>query len=378
MDAGRKRSQNLNNYFAPPPGSRSGVADYAETLRRKLEARGPLPVPLYHLGNNPLHAEIYRHALRDPGVVVLHDAVLHHFLLGALSRSAYVDEFIYNYGEWRRELAEELWSERGSSGTDPRYFRFPMLRRVTEASRALIVHNPGAAAIARDHGAANVHFIPHFFEPVTVDRADSVFFRDSLDIGQGVTLYGIFGYLRETKRILPSLDAFRRLNKTNPNTALLIAGDAVSADLTRLLQNEAKHSAIHRLPHLSERDFRTAAAAVDACINLRYPTAGETSGIAIRLMGAGKPVIVTEGEATADIPAAACLRVTPGIAEPAELFDHMTMLAAFPSIARAIGQAAARHIAERHSLDEVGARYWEVLGSVVGAAHVGGASATLA
>jgi glycosyltransferase involved in cell wall biosynthesis len=339
---------------------------------------GPLPVPLYHLGNNPLHAEIYRRALRDPGIVVLHDAVLHHFLLGALSRSAYVDEFIYNYGEWRRELAAELWSERGSSGTDPRYFRFPMLRRVAEKARAVVVHNPEAAAIAQDHGAVHIHVIPHFFEPVALNPADSVFFRDRLAIPQGAFLFGIFGYLRETKRIITSIDAFGRLHKTNPNVALLLAGDAVSADLTRLLQNEAKHPAIHRLPHLSERNLRTAAAAVDCCINLRYPTAGETSGIAIRLMGAGKPVILTEGPAITDIPASACLRVTPGIAEPAELFDHMTMLAAFPSIARAIGQAAAKHIAERHSLDEVGERVWQVLRSVVGAADIGGDSATRA
>jgi hypothetical protein len=38
---------------------------------------------------------------------------------------------------------------------------------------------------------------------------------------------------------------------------------------------------------------------VDACINLRYPAAGETSGIAIRLMGIGKPVLLTDGEVLA-------------------------------------------------------------------------------
>jgi glycosyltransferase involved in cell wall biosynthesis len=309
-------------------------------------------------------------------VVVLHDAVLHHFHLGRLSRAAYLEEFVYNYGQWRRELAEELWCDRGSSGTDPRYFRFPLLRRIVETSRAVIVHNPAAAAIAREHGAASVHTIPHLFEPVAVDPAEAAYFRDQHGIGQGVTLFGIFGYLRETKRILPSLDAFRRLNQTHPQTALLLAGDSVSDDLTRLLRDECQHPAIRRLAHLSEKDFQTAAAAVDCCINLRYPAAGETSGIAVRLMGIGKPVILSDDPATADIPAAACLRVTPGIAEPAELFDHMVMLAAFPSIGREIGKAAARHIAERHSLEDVCGRYWQVLNGSVAAAGVGGLPAT--
>ena len=143
------------NYHAPPPGSPTGVADYAESLRRALEPYGPLPVPLYHLGNNRLHTEIYRRALEEPGVIVLHDAVLHHFLLGTLTREQYIEEFVHNYSEWKRHLAEELWAGRASSAVDLRYFQFPLLRRVVEQSRAVIVHNPGAGAIAQSHGARN-------------------------------------------------------------------------------------------------------------------------------------------------------------------------------------------------------------------------------
>jgi glycosyltransferase involved in cell wall biosynthesis len=337
------------------------VADYAETLRVALERLGPLPVPVYHVGNNQLHAAIYDEALRRPGVVVLHDAVLHHFLLGRLSREAYVAEFVYNYGEWRRSLAEELWEERGSSGTDPRYFDFPMLRRLAESARAVIVHNPGAAAMAREHGAKRVAIVPHFHEPEHCDPAEPILFRERIGVPQGATLFGIFGYLRETKRVLPSIEAFRRIYKTNSNTALLLAGDAVSPGLARLLQNELPHPAIRRMGHLDEKTLRIASHAVDCCINLRYPAAGETSGIAIRLMGAGKPVILSQNEANADFPDSACLRVQPGIAEPAELFDHMSMVAAFPSVGREIGRAAARHIAERHSLEVVVRQIWQVL-----------------
>ena len=42
-------------------------------------------------------------------------------------------------------LAEELWQARAASGADHRYFQFPMLKRVAERSRAVIVHNPAAA-----------------------------------------------------------------------------------------------------------------------------------------------------------------------------------------------------------------------------------------
>jgi len=354
-------------HHAPPAGVRSGIADYAATLDRALAPLGQPPVDLYHLGNNGLHAQIYQRALEHPGVAVLHDAVLHHFLLWSLSREQYIAEFVYNYGEWSRHLAEDLWEGRSSAGVDPRYFRFGMLRRIMERSRAVIVHNPGAARIALEHSApgsdaAKIHVIPHFFEPADIpDHADTARFREQLGIGQGAILFGIFGYLRETKRVLTCLRAFRELNSLIPETALLLAGEPVSRDLRMLLDAEAPHPAIFRLGHLSEQELLTAAASIDCCLNLRSPAAGETSGIAIRMMGMGKPVIVTEGQECLAIPPAACLRVSPGVAEAAALFDHMVMVSRFPGSARDIGLLARRHILQHHSLDEAARQYWQVL-----------------
>jgi glycosyltransferase involved in cell wall biosynthesis len=355
-------------YHAPPPGSHSGVADYARTLRPALQHLGPVErgaseadVHLYHLGNNRLHEDIHARALATPGVVVLHDAVLHHFLLGALSREQYISEWVYNYGEWRRDLGEELWRERARASVDPRYFQYPMLRRIVERSTRVIVHNPGAAAIVREQGAQNVAIIPHFCEVVeSPEAAEIARFRERIGVGQGVRLFGLFGYLREPKRVLPCIQAFRRLHTVRPETALLLAGEVVSSDLERLLQNEA-HAAIRRLGHLSEREFRIAGAAVDCCLNLRYPGAGETSGIAVRLMGLARPVIVTDNAENADFPPATVLRVAPGVAEAEELFDYMLLVTEFPGIAREIGSEARLHIRKHHALDAVARRYWEVL-----------------
>src|ERR1035438_8542771 len=107
--------------------ARTGVADYAAALLTELRRHGRVEVApahsdaaLYHLGNNGLHAEIYRRAMASPGVVVLHDAVLNHFFLGQLSETGYVDEFVYNYGEWNRDLGRELWRARAGSAADER------------------------------------------------------------------------------------------------------------------------------------------------------------------------------------------------------------------------------------------------------------------
>ena len=355
-------------YYAPPPGAATGVADYAETLLGALRCLGrvepdtPGEINLYHLGNNRLHEKIYAQALERPGVIVLHDAVLHHFLLGTLTHEGYMAEWVYNYGEWRRDLGEELWRERARSGVDARYFGFPMLRRVVERSRAVIVHNPGAAALAHAHGASRVEIIPHFVVPASVaDAACTAAFRQRIGVAQSARLFGIFGYLRETKRVMTCISAFRELYAARPDAALLIAGEPASGDLARLLANEPPHPAIKRLGHLSEADLMIAAASVDACLNLRFPAAGETSGIAVRLMGMGKPVVVSDIAENSAFPETAVLRVRPGIAERGELFDHIVMLTALPQVARDIGEQARSWIERHHAPAAVAQRYWDVL-----------------
>src|SRR5689334_19769616 len=101
------------------PPARTGVADYARALLDRLRRHGAVEVNarrasihLYHLGNNALHKAIYRRALARPGVAVLHDAVLHHFFLGSLAQSEYLDEFVFNYGEWHRDFARGMWRGR--------------------------------------------------------------------------------------------------------------------------------------------------------------------------------------------------------------------------------------------------------------------------
>jgi hypothetical protein len=118
---------------------------------------------------------------------------------------------------------------------------------------------------------------------------------------------------------------------------------------------------VKRLPYTAETEFWRIAHATDICINLRNPTAGETSAIMIRFMGIGKTVIATDADEISRIPHAACLRVRPGVAEEAELEEILRWLSAMPQYARDIGSLAARHIAAHHDSDIVADLYWQTL-----------------
>ena len=82
-------------YYSPLPPDRSGIADYSALLLPELERRVEVVVArrgkrapkadvgLYHVGNDPqAHAWIVEALRRRPGVVVLHEHVLHHLVAG--------------------------------------------------------------------------------------------------------------------------------------------------------------------------------------------------------------------------------------------------------------------------------------------------------
>lgn len=363
-------------FHAPFPPAPTGVADYAEALAGELtrlgevrrNPRAPCDVELYHLGNNALHRHIYERALARPGVVVLHDAVLHHFLLGLLDRQAYIDEFVYNYGAWYGELAARLWERRARSAQDPLYFRFPMLRRLVERARAVVVHNPAAVEMVRAHApGVRLVRIPHLFAPPQPAPGWQVArWRARLGVPPSATLFGVFGHLRESKRLAAILRAFRRLRRERPDTALLVAGRFASAELERALAPAWSEPGILRTGLLPEREFWIAASAVDVVLNLRYPAAGETSGITIRLMGLAKPVILSAGPENADLPEGTCLRVDPGLAEEEMLLEYMAWLAQDPEAGRSIGRLAAEYIRQEHAPARCAALYASVLEGAAG------------
>ncbi len=358
-------------YWSPLPPARTGVAPYAAALLNALRRYARVEVNarhadvhLYHLGNNQIHRAIYFRALERPGVVVLHDAVLHHFFLGALDRERYIEEFVYNYGEWMRDLAAELWARRSRSAQDPEYFRYPMLRRIVESSRAVVVHNPAAARMVRAHSAtARVFEVPFpFWDPALPPAADILRWRQSVGLAARTVLFGVFGYLRESKRLSVVLRAFQQVRRAGLLAALVVAGEFGTQEFERAVSPWMKN--VIRAPHLPDREFWKLAAATDVCLNLRYPAAGESSGLGVNMMGIGKTVVVTAGEETSCFPEDVVLRVDAGPAELPMLTEYMMWLTQFPEATREIGRRAADYIRRRHQIEQVAARYWEVLRSV--------------
>jgi glycosyltransferase involved in cell wall biosynthesis len=311
---------------------------------------------LYQVGNNRLHDGAYDAALRVPGIVELHDATVHHLLLGRLDRARYVDEFVYNYGEWSRILAGQMWERRSMAPSEELYFAHPLLRRVLEKAEKIVVHNPGAALRAREaNGEVDTVLIPHYVEPAPEFSPEEIAaVRRRFRVPEGGILISSFGYHRPPKRLQSMLRAAAELDTPH---RILIVGDFVSPTYEESLKGLMQQTETIRLPHVPDAELARLVAATDVCVNLRWPTAGETSGFVMKLMAAGKPVLVTDCEENADLPENSVFKIEPGINESEVIKEALRELTLRPELRAAMGEIARSHVLEEHSLDRIIAQY---------------------
>jgi glycosyltransferase involved in cell wall biosynthesis len=318
--------------FSPLPPERTGVAHYVSmllpALRRHVDvttlsiSHPPLPTPhtrLYHLGNNPHHAWIYEEALRMPGVIVLHDLVLHHLIVEMTLARGDVDGYVAaleaNHGEvgaaWARGRAAGLHSEMGN-------FLMPASVDVANRSRAVIVHNCYAADRLRSFGVTTpTHVVPHPFEPQPSARDRRGAVRAQHGFKSENRVIGLFGFLTSAKRAEVVLAAFAQARTREPLLRLLIVGEpAPNIDVDAL-----RGDGITFAGYVADEEFAAYFAAVDRLVNLRYPSAGETSGTLIRAFEAGKPVAVSDYAQFAEFPADCVVKIPLGEGEVAALAD---------------------------------------------------------
>ena len=360
---------------SPLPPARTGVAEFAARIERELSSYSEVQsfsqaepqrlrefdTRLYQIGNNPLHTGAYRAALQAPGVVELHAAVLHHFQLGSLGPESYVKEFCYCHGDWLEDLAKHLWKARSSSASEALYFRYGMTKRIVDSAERVIVHNPAALDMARESAPVpDFVEIPHYVDPPpSRSTAELAATKLRLEIPRGIVVFGCFGYHRPTKRLRSVLRALRNVKA---GWRFLVVGEFVSDDFEDALGSLLTDSRVVRIPYVSDEELWELASITDVCVNLRWPTAGETSGIAMKLLSLSKPVVITRGPEWDRFPAGTLAPIDPGEVEEDMLAECLDRLAADPDLRAAMGEAAGEHVRKHHAIDVVVPQYLRALG----------------
>ncbi len=329
------------------------------------QARGQFDLAVYQLGNSRLHEYIWPYLFQFPGLAVLHDARLHHAraraLLAARRADDYRAEFAFNHPE--AGAAAEL-AVPGFDGAY--YYLWPMTRTVVTASRLTAVHTRGGARdVAAMSADAAVEYIALGQAPLPAPSPElRRQVRSSLGLADDAIVFGVFGALTAEKRLPQIIRAFAQVARNEPSARLVLAGAADAAvDLDRLALESGVAHAVVRAGVLSDDAFDRTIAAVDVSLNLRWPTAIETSGPWIRALSAGLPTVTVALAHQADVPALDPRDWTaaPPGSEAATIAidivdeDHSLLLAM---------RRLAADAALRHSLGRAGRRYWETQHSV--------------
>jgi glycosyltransferase involved in cell wall biosynthesis len=142
--------------------------------------------------------------------------------------------------------------------------------------------------------------------------------------------------------------------------------------LERLLEDLelADSGAVLVRPYVDESELWSLAAACDAGVNLRWPTMGETSGIALRLLSLGKPLVVSDTGWFAELPDDVAVKVPVDEWEVDHLAAVLARLAADGPLRSAMAAAASAYVEREHSLSRVAERYLVALEEAAGGAAV--------
>ena len=356
-------------YFSPMPPESSGIADYSALLVpalhehldvsvvRRGAKRPPRGVDLsvYHIGNNPeAHGWILDALRRTPGLVVLHDFVLHHLVagvtIGRRDGHGYLDAMEREHGVVGRLLGHGVLDKRLPPLWEARPEEFPLAGEVLSLATGLVVHSHYVEDRARAAGYDGpIARVPHPAWPDPGVAAAQI---------AGDPLIGAFGNVNQSKRVPQLLEAFARVRAEHPAARLLLVGaTSPGFDLERRLQRLGLDGeGLVREGYVDEPRLWALMKACDVHVSLRSPTMGETSGTAIRALTLGKPLVVSDVGWFAELPAGVALRVAPGDEEVAELTAALQLLAERSDVRATMGAAALELATGEHDLARVAER----------------------
>jgi glycosyltransferase involved in cell wall biosynthesis len=250
------------------------------------------------------------------------------------------------------------------------YEDFPMTGPILQGNRAVVVHSAWLRARVRSHAPSELR-VEHI--PMGVDFAAADAPRPSREelrrrylLPPDAFVVASVGVINRLKRLDIALEAFEEFHRTCPESRFVLVGPADRAVLRRMVGLCRSRRILHAVRFLGHRDIadlNDVIAMADVCVNLRYPTMGESSATLAAILAMGRPALVTPIGQFQEFPDDVCWKVRLGAGEKLEMVEYFRCLRAQPEVARELGSNA-RKFVEGWGWPLVARRYEELLGEV--------------
>lgn len=386
-------------FLSPLPPERSGIADYSaellevlgayfdidlymgegecssEGLRDRYTIRHYQDFPLraasydeivYQMGNSSCHTEMFQYLERYPGIVTLHD-----FFLSGL-----INYLAFEKGDNRALYEQNLFFSHGLRGVDQMYAKGvghtndhePMSRKIFSCAERVIVHSSFAKNLCGKFFPSEqekVCQIPLLRRvPERASRRDEI--RGQLGYGKDDFVVASFGFLSRQKMNTLLLSAWARIREECPRMKLAFVGklaeDDYGVQFKKMMSDCSAGDAVRVTGFVNPEEYRSYLQAVDAGVQLRCMTRGETSAAVLDCMAAALPTIVNDYASFQEYPEDVVVKIP---AEPTvdDLTCALRKLYESAELRRNTGDAARQYVETYHAVETVAKQYAEVIRS---------------
>lgn len=267
---------------------------------------------LFQLGNSSNHTYMVPYLRKYPGVVVLHD-----LQLKKLCR------------DWTETQAESIDAD-----------------QLLLTAKSIIVHNQYAKKKLQSKGYRNVGYcaLPQKL-PVMISLLMD---RDFV--------FSSFGRIEENKHLELALRCFKRLRDEGcTDMKYTIAGDGSSRYIKKLkafVSELGLDQMVEFKGYVDHAEYQTTLSHSDACIQLRNPTDGESSGSLLDVLSHGKAAIVSDVDSFSELPSDVVCKIKHDDQVEDQLFIAMRQLYKDKHLRKQLRQRSRNFVAEQHPVSK--------------------------
>lgn len=334
----------------------------------KENVRKQYDVALFQLGNNAqAHETIINMFLKYGGIIEIHDIAMHHYLAETTLLKGNSEDYIrtmqYCHGTKGLELAKLFLEGNIAPPWETNSLKYSVCKHYIDKADAIIVHSDMAKQTVK---AMNINkpvtciplHTPEIIENYSEIKKKN---KELLKIEKDIVMIGSFGYMDHNKRISSILKAISKLKKYMKIKYFIVGKMQDNTVLSMINDLNIKNEVTITGFVTSELMYQYMKAC-DICINLRYPTQGESSSILHRMIGFGKPIVLTKIGTYEEYPDSFTFKIQYNHLEIEELIN--TIMKIIKLDLQFIGQSAIEYAKANCTLDKNAKKYFDFMKNV--------------